>query len=259
MTEIGSHTLSDLLSGGIFDLFLILARVGVAFSFLPGFGDTYVNPKTRMLIILSISFVLLPVLGPVLPPIPKDTASLLALYVYEAGWGLFLGLIARIMLMSLDLAGTLIATNTGLSAATSVNPQLSDAGPIVTTFLTMAAILLIFVTNMHHMMIEALVKSYDLFKPGLPLPTGDVSEVVVRIVSHAFQLGFQLAAPFVVLGLVFNVGLGLLARLVPQMQVFLVGIPIQIIMGMTILSLVMMTILQLWLKDFQDAYFGVFH
>jgi len=258
MTEIGAHSLSDLLSGGIFVLFLVLARVGTAFAFLPGFGDTYVNPITRLLLSLGISFVLLPVLWPIMPVLPKQPSILLALYGHEVIIGLFIGSVARLLLMSLDMAGILIATNTGLSAATSFNPSLSSAGPIVTTLLTMSAVLILFVTNMHHMLLGSLVNSYNVFKVGDILPSQDLSVAVTDIIAHAMQLGFQLAAPFVVMGLVFNVGLGLLARLVPQMHVFLIGLPVQILVGLTILSLIIMKMIQMWLADFQAAYVGIF-
>lgn len=258
MTELGANTLSELLSGGIFNLFLIMARIGTAFMFLPGFGDMYVNVQKRLLLSLAISFILMPVLWNVLPPLPGSIAGLLALYASELFYGLFIGIIARLLLMALDVAGFIIASNSGLSAATSFNPSMSSAGPIVTNLLSMSAILILFVTNTHHMLIQALVNSYEVLKPGDIMPTGDLATTVADVTSHSFQLGFQLAAPFIVLGLVFNVGLGLLARLVPQMQVFLVGVPLQILMGLAILSVVLMGIIQLWLTDFQSIYTGLF-
>ena len=163
------------------------------------------------------------------------------------------------MLMALDLAGNLIATNTGLSAATSLNPQLTTSGPVISSFLTMSALLLIFVTNLHHLLIGGLIKSYELYRPGQEFAVGDMTTTVIESVSQAMQLGFQISAPFIVLGLVFNVGLGLLARMVPQMQVFLVGVPLQIMVGMLLLGLLMMTLLQIWLAHFEAFYIGLFH
>ncbi len=258
MHEIGPHSLSDLVSGGIFSLLFVTARVGVAFAFLPGFGDSYVNLTLRTLLSVGISFTLLPALWPVLPAMPHDISLLLALFVHEVIIGLFIGVVGRLMIMALDLAGILIATNTGLSAATSFNPALASAGPIVTNFLTLSAILTLFVTNLHHMLIGSLVSSYNVFRPGDALQAQDMSMTVLNIVAHAMQLGFQLAAPFIVMGLVFNVGLGLLARLVPQMQVFLIGLPVQVLVGMTILSLIIAVMIQMWLSDFQQAYLGIF-
>lgn len=258
MTDLGAHTLSDLLSGGIFSLFLVLARIGTAFMFLPGFGDMYVSVQKRLILSLAISLILLPPLWHLLPRMPDSIADLLVLYTTEITYGLFIGIISRLLLMALDIAGFIIASNSGLSAATSFNPQMSSSGPIVTNLLTMTAILLIFITNTHHMVIQALVNSYEIFKPGQPMPVDDMSTTVINVVSHAFAFGFQLAAPWVILGLVFNVGLGLLARLVPQMQVFMVGLPLQVLMGLAILAIVIMSMIQLWLDDFQHIYIGLF-
>lgn len=258
MTELGANTLSELLSGGVFVLFLILARVGTAVMFLPGFGDLYISPTKRFLLSLCISFVLMPVLWPLLPKLPGSVADLLALYASELFYGLFVGILARILLMALDVAGFMIASNAGLSAATSFNPQMSSSGPIITSFLTLSAILVMFAMNTHHLMIQAILNSYEILKPGVAIPTEDMAMTITEVTAHSFRLGFQLAAPFIILGLVFNVGLGLLARLVPQMQVFLVGVPLQILMGLAILAIVLMSLLQLWLGEFQQIYIGLF-
>lgn len=258
MSDLGAHTLSDLLSGGIFSLFLVLARIGTAFMFLPGFGDMYVSVQKRLILSLAISLILLPALWHLLPKMPNSIADLVMLYANEITYGLFVGIIARLMLLALDIAGFVIASNSGLSAATSFNPQMSSSGPIVTNLLTMTAILIIFITNTHHLIIQALVNSYEVFKPGQQMPVEDLSTTIINIVSHAFVFGFQLAAPWVILGLVFNVGLGLLARLVPQMQVFMVGVPLQVLMGIAILGIVIMSLIELWLSDFQKIYIGLF-
>jgi flagellar biosynthetic protein FliR len=94
---------------------------------------------------------------------------------------------------------------------------------------------LIFATDMHHLAIGALDESYNLFKPGTVLPSGDVAELMTSTVSGAFRVGIQLAAPFLVFGILFNVGLGVLARLMPQLQVFFLGLPASIMIGFAIL------------------------
>ncbi len=251
-------SLDDLLSGGIYGVFLILCRIGGAFSFMPGFGDTYVTPDKRLFLSLGISFVLLPVLSPLLPAMPESPAGFARLIAQEVITGVFIGLLARFLLAALDLAGFIIATETGLSAATAYNPQMSTAGPIVTTFLTMSALALLFVTNLHHMLIEAIVGSYQLFKPGSDLMVMDMSQSLIQMVGQVFIIGIQMAAPFILLGTVFNLGLGLLARLMPQMQVFMVAMPLQIIFGLLIFGLVLSTMLQVWLTNFSNTYFGFF-
>jgi flagellar biosynthetic protein FliR len=109
---------------------------------------------------------------------------------------------------------------------------------LVGNFLTLLGITLVFATDLHYLVIEALNDSYTLFQPGeMPL-VGDVAQHVTGIVTTAFRIGIQLAAPFLVFGLLFNLGLGVLSRLMPQMQVFFIGLPLSIMLGLLLLLLV---------------------
>ena len=109
---------------------------------------------------------------------------------------------------------------------------------LVGNFLTVLGVTLIFATNMHYLVIAALNDSYNIFQPGhLPL-TGDVAKHITDVVATSFRIGLQLAAPFLVFGLLFNVGLGVLSRLMPQMQVFFIGLPLSILLGLLLLVVV---------------------
>ena len=102
----------------------------------------------------------------------------------------------------------------------------------------MLGITLIFATDLHHLVIAALNDSYTMFQPGeMPL-VGDVAKHVTQIIATAFRIGIQLSAPFLVFGLLFNLGLGVLSRLMPQMQVFFIGLPLSIMLGLLLLLLV---------------------
>jgi flagellar biosynthesis protein FliR len=101
----------------------------------------------------------------------------------------------------------------------------------MSNFLTIVGVTLIFATDMHHLVIAALNDSYRLFAPGEVLPFGDIAALMTKTVADAFRVGIQLSAPFLVFGLLFNVGLGVLSRLMPQMQVFFVGMPLSILLG----------------------------
>src|SRR3546814_11679579 len=89
--------------------------------------------------------------------------------------------------------------------------------------------------------------------PGQPLLVGDISQVITRVVSKAFLLGFQLASPFVAVALIFNLGLGLLSRLMPQMQVFFIAIPLQIVIGLGILMIALPALLRWFITGFEEA------
>jgi flagellar biosynthetic protein FliR len=109
---------------------------------------------------------------------------------------------------------------------------------IVANFLSMLGLTLIFATDLHYLVIAALNDSYRLFAPGAVILVGDVASLMTKTVGGAFKVGIQLSAPFLVFGLLFNLGLGLLSRLMPQMQVFFVGLPLSILLGFLILIVV---------------------
>jgi flagellar biosynthetic protein FliR len=106
-------------------------------------------------------------------------------------------------------------------------------------FLTLLGIALLFATDTHYLVIAALNDSYKIFSPGELMPSGDVAALATRAFSGAFKIGLQLSAPFLVFGLVFNIGLGVLARLMPQMQVYFVGVPLSILIGFMIFAAVL--------------------
>jgi flagellar biosynthesis protein FliR len=244
-------TLEQILGGSIYTFLMIFVRLGSAFMVMPGYGEQYVSPRIRLLFALAISFVLMPLLLPSMPAAPAQPADLVLLVIAEALIGVFLGTIARFMMSALETAGMLIANQVGLSAAQSFNPAMAQAGNAVTAVLSMLALMLIFATDLHHLLLLAVVDSYSLFPPGHWLPMGDVAQHVARVLGDSFQIGMQLAAPFIVIGLLFYLGLGLVARLVPQIQVFFVGVPIQIVLGLLLLSLSLTALMTFWLTRFE--------
>jgi flagellar biosynthetic protein FliR len=138
---------------------------------------------------------------------------------------------------------------------TAVDPTQGEQGVIVGNFLTMLAVTLFFATNMHYLVIAALNDSYTLFEPGEVPSTGDVAALVTQTVSGAFRVGIQLSAPFLVFGLLFNIGLGVLSRLMPQMQVFFIAMPLSILLGLLFLLLVLGSMMGFFL----DYAGGVLH
>ena len=119
---------------------------------------------------------------------------------------------------------------------------------IVGNFLTLLEITLFFATDMHHLVIAALNDSYTLFEPGELPTTGDAAALITKTVAGAFRIGIQLSAPFIVFGLVFNIGLGILARLMPQIQVFFVGLPLSILIGLLFLLLLLGAMMSFFLE-----------
>lgn len=245
--------LAELLPQQAFSLLLVFVRLGTALMLMPGFGEAYISPRIRLLIALTVSVVVQPILPPVLPALPDSAMALFLLIFGEVFVGFFLGSVARILMAALSIGGMMIAMVTGLANALTNDPTAAQQGSIAGSFLSMMALLIIITLDLHHVLLRGVIESYQLFVPGQALLVGDFSEMVTRVVSKTFLLGFQIAAPFVAVALIFNLGLGLLSRLMPQMQVFFIAIPLQIVIGMGILMIALPALLAWFIAGFEEV------
>jgi len=154
---------------------------------------------------------------------------------------------------ALSIGGMMIATVTGLANALTNDPTAAQQGSIAGSFLSMLALMIIIALDLHHVLLRGVIESYQFFVPGQPLLVGDFSEMVTRVVSKTFLLAFQIASPFVAVALIFNLALGLLSRLMPQMQVFFIAIPLQIVIGMGILMIALPALLAWFIAGFEEV------
>jgi flagellar biosynthetic protein FliR len=217
---------------------LIFARIGTMVMLLPGLGEMSVSPRIRLTIALMLAAVLFPLHRAAYQINLQAPGPMIIALAQELAIGIVLGLTARLTISALQVAGSVVAQQLGLGFVTTVDPTQGQQGVILGNFLTLLGITLIFATDLHHMVIAALHDSYRLFQPGEVPAVGDVAMLVTRIIAGAFRVGIQLAAPFLVFGLVFNLALGVLSRMMPQMQVYFVGVPLSIMVGFLILLLV---------------------
>jgi flagellar biosynthetic protein FliR len=234
---------------------LVFARIGAMVMLLPGFGETNIPTRVKLAIALMLSLILLPLHRAAYHVDMGSLTPLLVLMLHEIVIGIVLGATARVTLSALQAAGAVIAQQLGLGFVTSVDPTQGQQGVVIGNFLTMLGLALLFATDTHYLVIAALNDSYRIFAPGEFMPSGDVAALATQAFATAFKIGVQLAAPFLVFGLVFNVGLGVLARLMPQMQVYFVGVPLSIFAGFLIFAAVLTTIM----GTFMDYFIGVMH
>ncbi len=246
-------TLEQWLSAQAFAAFLVFTRLGTALSLMPGFSEHYVPVRFRLLLAAAMTFVVLPVVQSALPAIPRNVPGLLLLLGGEVGVGLFLGFVARMTFNALQTAGTIISMQTGLSAAVAFNPATASEGALMASLLAAVALVVIFVSDLHHLMLRAIVDSYTLFPPGQAIPIGDFADAMTRLLSSTFSLGLRMSAPFIVFGAIFFLGLGVLARLMPQMQVFFVSQPLQILLGLLIFAGTLIAGVTVFVGSFEDA------
>ena len=234
---------------------LVFARVGAMVMLMPALGEENIPMRVKLSIALLLTLVLLPLHRSAYHIDMSSLSGLLVLMLHEIIIGIILGATARVTLSALQVAGSVIAQQMGLGFVTSVDPTQGQQGVLVGNFLTMLGITMLFATDSHHLIIAALSDSYKIFAPGETMLTGDVASLATQAFAAAFKIGLQLSAPFLVFGLVFNIGLGVLARLMPQMQVYFVGAPLSILAGFLILAIVLAAMM----GTFLDYFIRVMH
>lgn len=244
--------LNEILTTDAFALGLVFARMGSTVMLLPGFAESYVSPRIRLMFAFALALVVTPVVSVHLPPMPSSILSAALLVGGEVVIGVFMGGLVRMLISALHVAGVIIGFQASLSNATFFDPSNAQQGALIAAFLNIIGVLLVFVSDLHHLMLMAIADSYTLFKPGAPLPFGDFSETLVRLLSQTFALGLQLASPFIVVGTVFYAGLGLLGRLMPQVQVFFIAMSLQITLAFTVMAMTLSVAMFWFLGRFEE-------
>lgn len=244
--------LAEILPLQVFAFFLVFVRIGTVLMFIPGFGEAFIPVRVRLALAFVLTISLGAVVADTLPALPDTPIQLFFVIAGELVIGALIGGTARITMSALHVAGTVIAFLTSLGFALFLDPTQGTQAALIATFLNLLGLVLIFATNLHLVMIQAMYDSYVLFTPGTTIPVGDFAELAIRLVSGAFRIGIQMAAPFIAYGLVFYVSLGILARLMPQFQVFFIAMPLQIMVGLSILAVVLPA-LMMWFLNYYEA------
>lgn len=245
--------LEEYLTSSILAFILVFVRLGTAMMILPGIGDSFTPRNIRLYMALAISVVLTPFLQRYIPAEIPSSAMLFTLITMEFIIGLFFGTIARIFMTALDTAGMVVSLSTGLANAQLFNPIMAGQGSIMGAFLSVTGVVLLFAANLHHLLIYGIVDSYEGFPVGGIPDVGSMAELVTRSVSSSFLIGVQIGAPFLIVGLLIYISMGVLTRLMPQIQVFILALPLQILLGFVTMSLVLSTALFFWLGRYEEA------
>lgn len=249
--------LGQFLPAEIFAYMAVFIRLGAAFLVIPGFGEAVVPGRLRLMMAIAITLIIVPIVRQTLPALPSGLGELIAFVATETAIGFFLGVIARLLVTTLDLAGTIISMQIGLSTATIFNPALQTTGTLTGALLSLGGLVVILETSLHHLLLEGLVDSYTLFRPTDPLPVGDLSDTFAKMVGASFRVGVQIAMPFIVLSLLFTFALGLISRLMPTLQIFFVSVPAQLAGGFLIIIVSMSAMMGLFLTYFHETMVGL--
>jgi flagellar biosynthetic protein FliR len=230
-----------------FAFVLVLGRIGAALTLLPGLGEASPPAMLRAGLALGITALLLPGIMPLIPQVPADVPTVVGMIAAEVVTGMWLGWLARLLVLALPIAGQFIAFMLGVSNVLVTDPELSGQSSALEQLFSLAAPLALLISGLYAVPLAALAGSYHVIAPGTLLPAGDGTELAVRAVGQCFALALELASPFVLAAIVWHVVIGLIARLVPNVPVYFVALPGQILGGMALLAVLGGALIATWM------------
>jgi flagellar biosynthetic protein FliR len=217
--------------------FLVFLRTGAFLMAIPVLSGTSVPVIFRIGLCLAISLLIFPLvkLGPL--PVSSDVFTLAVSAAGEVLLGLLAGVAIRLIFEGVQLAGELAGYQMGLAIAEVVDPASEDQVAILSQFMSLVATLVFLVLNGHHWLIRTLVESYEVVPPVGFQINGPVLERLTRLTAGMFITGLKAGAPVMVALLLGTVAFGLVARTVPQMNIFVVSMPMNIAVGLLFFGL----------------------
>lgn len=227
---------------------LVFVRVGGVMAVLPAFGERSVPVNVRLVLTLAFTAIIFPAAPP--PEFASDSPlAMLALpLMSEAIAGLTLGLIVRMTVFALQIAGTIISQSTSL--AQLFGGGAVDAQPAMGHLLLVAGLALAASIGLHERIAVYLLESYSFLPVGRLPNSSDLSMLFIGHVSKSFMLAFSFSAPFLIASVVYNTALGVINRAMPQLMVAFVGAPAITLGGLILLFLTAPLLLELWLAHF---------
>ena len=234
MNELLSLAWSDFLS-----FLLIFIRIGVIFAVVPFFSAEIVPRRVTALIALFLSLVLMPVVPKVqIMPDDLNVLVLLTFMINQMLIGLALGVAIDVIFSGVQIAGELMGFQMGFSIANVVDPMTGITAPVTANFLYLTAFLLFFSFGGHHLLIEALVDSFTIAPVNDRFAEKGFLMSVITYAGQMFVIGVKVAAPVVGVLLLVNVSFAIIARALPQLNVFLMAFPLTISVGLIFAALV---------------------
>lgn len=243
---------SPILLNEFWPILVISARMVGLFSWMPGFSDLHIPFRMRMMIAIGVALAFALTLK--VPSYPVNSTRMFIMFLSEYLTGVFLGFTLRIFLSALETAGTIMSQSVGLSNALVPNLVDHEQTSILTSFFTLAGTTFIFVFDLHHLIIWGVYNSYELIPIGALDILNDKAQIISHSANEAFMYALKFSMPFFIFGNLVYIGMGILNKLIPQIQVFFLSMPIQILIGLLILMLSVGFILTSFLEYFSSSW-----
>jgi flagellar biosynthetic protein FliR len=217
---------------------LVLLRVSAIVVTIPVISEASVPVRLKAALSILITLIIFPLVGPKIPQAANYHVLILMYRMAgEVMIGLIIGYTARLVLAGIQMAGDMIGFQMGLSIANIIDPMTSEQVSIITELQYLIALLVFLAVDAHHIFLTAIIQSYSILNPLAFHFSGPLMQAILGFSKEMFVIAVKLAAPLMAVMLFTNVGLGIVARTVPQMNIFIVGMPLQIALGLIFLGL----------------------
>jgi len=242
--------------GMVLALFAAFCRVGGCFMLLPGFASARLPMQIRLFVAVAVSIAVLPILWDTIYPKTQGAAlTYIQLIVFETLTGAVIGLITRYYVLGLQFAGTSLTMMIGFNAPPSQDVLEDTAENQLTNLISFAGLMALFMLNFHHIVVRALVDSYAAIPMGGFNPQSALITLTDTLVQ-TFSIMLRLASPFIIYGLLFNVAVGLINKLAPQMPIYFISLPFIIAGGLFLLYFGVSSLLEIFANGFVPVFEG---
>jgi len=221
-----------------FERFLfVFFRVGALVLFVPILGSRQVPSSMKIGFILFLSIVIFPLVEGRPLPEPRGIFDLAIFLISDVTIGLGIAFITRLIFTAVQIAGTVVDFQMGFGVVNVIDPQTDTQVSVTAQFHNIIAVLIFLAVDAHHFIIQAIVESFLIINPA-EISFADITPgYMLHLFSGTFTTAVKIAAPIMAILFFLSVGLGLVARTVPQMNVFIVGFPLQIGVGLLMVGL----------------------
>jgi flagellar biosynthetic protein FliR len=216
---------------------LVLSRVAGIFAALPVFGGRALPLHIKVITVFMITLVCFPTLSIAPPPVPPDAFTLALLAFSEVMIGLTLAFITQIIFAAVEFSGQIIGMQMGLTISSIIDPSRGTQTQLMSVVQTLFATLMFLSLNIHHIFIRAIMDSFKVIPIGGWRLSGELVNFLVIRTADIFIIGIRLAAPVMVALLLTTVALGIMARAFPQMNIFMISLPLNVGLGLIILGM----------------------
>jgi flagellar biosynthesis protein FliR len=243
-----------------FQAFLLcLARVIAMVAAIPAFAGSQIAGRIKIGLAVTTTLLLFPAMAPYTPKVAFTLTEFGLLIVNEVLLGVMIGLVSQMVFAAVSFGGTVIGYQMGFAAANIFDPQTTQQLSLMSQFVNILTLLAFLTLDIHHFFFRAIVDSYILLPPGyLDFSQGSVQELM-RLASHMFVLGVKFSAPILALLLITNLVLGILARVFPQLNVFMLSFPLNIGISFLVIGLTLGATISVLRREFDTMGENIFN